>query len=65
MTGTLETKTLKLANGGSMTVLVTTRRRGIVYFTARGYAPCQNMDYMTNGKSHVHYNSILKCWVIE
>ena len=39
--------------------------QGKKLFLARGYMPCWNPKYLSNGKRFVHYNRIMKGWIIE
>ena len=61
----MNTKQTKTIDGKIHNYLIAGKAKGRNYFLKDGYTQCKNPNYLNKDKSFVHYNSILKAWMIE
>jgi len=61
----MKMKQTKTIDGKVHTFLIAGKVKGKNYFLKNGYSHCKNPRYLNKDNSYVHYNSILKAWIIE
>lgn len=55
----------KLVSGGTFRFVRKGFAMGKQAFAKEGYAQAKNTKYMQKGNTIVHYNSIMKLWIVE
>ena len=61
----IKTHIQKLSNGNSFKYVKKGYALGKKLFLKEGFKQCNNPMYMEKGKKIVHYNKIMKVWLVE
>lgn len=61
----MKIETLKLHNGETVKYIKKGLASGKKMFLKEGFLQMPNPNYLIKGRTVVHYNSILKAWIIE
>ena len=58
-------ETITLPDNKKMHILRMLKNSGKKYFLKQGYKECPNPVYLKKDNSIVHYNSVMRGWIIE